>query len=270
MTSITVTVPGTGYTTPPTVTIGGTGGATATASVRRESTPAGGVSNVIITTPGSGYTAPTVTFSAPSNPQGITATGTVQMTGGAITGVTITNPGGGYTAPPTATINDPTGLGAMTSTTVNSFFPTFVDNYYSNQGVGASFDNYTGLQGVGPAGSSNSLSTVVDVELHPEDLYGKLGLGLTGTALAGAEEFDTPQSALPGGLSTVVGSHSYPVGWYAQASIQNPNSPANQLNGLYWSPLLYPSTTASLIRSSGTSTSSFYAQQQQSTARART
>jgi hypothetical protein len=67
-----------------------------------------GVASVLINNPGTGYTAPTLTFSAPQNAGGTTATGTATLTGGVITAVTITNPGSGYTLAPTVTINDPT------------------------------------------------------------------------------------------------------------------------------------------------------------------
>jgi len=69
---------------------------------------ADGVASVTITNPGTGYTtAPTVTFSAPQNAGGTTATGTATITGGVVTFVTITNPGSGYTAAPTVTFAPP-------------------------------------------------------------------------------------------------------------------------------------------------------------------
>jgi hypothetical protein len=67
-----------------------------------------GVASVTITNPGVGYvTPPTVTFSAPQNAGGTTATGTATITGGVVTSVTITNPGSGYTAAPTVTFSPP-------------------------------------------------------------------------------------------------------------------------------------------------------------------
>lgn len=80
------------------------------------------VVEVTILTGGSNYTTPVVTFSAPTS--GITATGTVQMTGGVVTGVTITNRGSGYTTAPTVTIADSgggTGAGATASCLLNAF-----------------------------------------------------------------------------------------------------------------------------------------------------
>lgn len=77
----------------------------------------GQVINVQVTAGGTGYVnGAAATFSAPPA-GGITATGTINVTGGAITGVTITNRGAGYiTAPtvtaPTGTATAPGGTGA--------------------------------------------------------------------------------------------------------------------------------------------------------------
>jgi hypothetical protein len=92
---------------------------------------------------------------------------------------------------------------------------TFVDNYYSATGFGAPFNGYAGL------------GTVVDVLLEPAALY-------------------NPSGGLAGDLGALFQSHDYPPAWYAQASLQNPSAASNLLNGLYWSPLINPSTTASL------------------------
>lgn len=62
-----------------------------------------GVDSVTIGSGGTGYTGtPTVTFSAPPA-GGVTATGTVTVSGGVITGVVITNAGSGYVTAPTVT-----------------------------------------------------------------------------------------------------------------------------------------------------------------------
>jgi hypothetical protein len=85
------------------------------------------VNSVTINNAGSGYTsAPTVTFSAPSEPGGITATGTATVAGGVVTGVTITNRGSGYVTAPTITFSGGGGSGAsaaatLTPETDNSF-----------------------------------------------------------------------------------------------------------------------------------------------------
>lgn len=93
------------------------------------------VATVTIITGGTNYTSgDTVTFSAP--PSGVTATGTVQITGGVITDITITNPGSGYVTAPSITINTSTGAGFSGNALLN-FFPTgglvpgavFLDSY---------------------------------------------------------------------------------------------------------------------------------------------
>jgi hypothetical protein len=59
---------------------------------------------------GTGYTSATVTFSAPSITNGITATGTANIVGDAVDSITITQQGAGYITPPTVTISgDGTG-----------------------------------------------------------------------------------------------------------------------------------------------------------------
>ncbi|MFT7337631.1 MAG: hypothetical protein ACI92B_000953 [Marinobacter maritimus] len=81
------------------------------------------VEKVSVTDGGTGYTSPTVTFSAPSDPNGVTATGVVTVAGGVITGVVVTDAGSGYTAPPTVTISG-TGTGATATATLSD--ATFV------------------------------------------------------------------------------------------------------------------------------------------------
>jgi hypothetical protein len=92
---------------------------------------------------------------------------------------------------------------------------TFVDSYYSATGFGAPLNGYAGL------------GSVVDVLLEPAALY-------------------NPSGSLVGDLGALFQSHDYPPAWYAQASLQNPSAASNLLNGLYWSPLINPSTTTGL------------------------
>lgn len=114
---------------------------------------------------------------------------------------------------------------------------TFVENYYSTTGFGASVGGYADLGGV------------VDVKLHPSHLY-------------------NPRGSFPGDLAAAMSSHEYPPVWYAQASLQNPGGPSTTLNGLYWSPLLDPARTASLAASheqfpqSGTTTTGAFVRRQ--------
>lgn len=60
-----------------------------------------------LTNGGSGYGVVNVTFSAPTAPGSVTATGIVTVTNGKVTGVTITNQGFGYVSIPTVTFDMP-------------------------------------------------------------------------------------------------------------------------------------------------------------------
>jgi FtsP/CotA-like multicopper oxidase with cupredoxin domain len=151
---VTVTVPGSGYTSAPTVSITAPGvtlsdPAVATASISTGSisgmtvdmagygftapivtitggspttaavaVASGGVDDIVtIDNPGSGYTQnATVKFGLPDRPGGIQATGSlvVSVPDGLVTGIVVTNPGSGYSTAPTVTITDLTS-GAPTS-----------------------------------------------------------------------------------------------------------------------------------------------------------
>ena len=96
--------PGSGYIGIPTVTVPGTG--IATAGI----TTLGSVGIVTITTGGSGYTTtPNVSIStAPSG--GTDATGEAVMVGGTISAIRISNAGSGYTSAPTITVGAATTI----------------------------------------------------------------------------------------------------------------------------------------------------------------
>jgi hypothetical protein len=134
--AVTVTNPGSGYTSQPAVTFS-SGSATATASLT--------VRSINLTSGGSGYTsAPAVAFS----PAGASATATVS--GGAVTAVTV-NSGGTYTAVPTvaftggnsafaiaasSTCTSTLAVGASCQVNV-TFAPTAVQAYSSGVNVTA-------------------------------------------------------------------------------------------------------------------------------------
>ena len=105
--SITVTDGGSGYTSPPTVMISGSGDAAATATVNLHKV------KIDITNAGADYvSAPTVSI-APPPAGGVQATATATVTGGEITAVTITNAGSGYTSAPAVTLDGGGGSGAI-------------------------------------------------------------------------------------------------------------------------------------------------------------
>jgi hypothetical protein len=80
----------------------------------------GGVDNLTLTDPGSGYTTqPIVEFSLPDLPFGTPATGTATMdANGVVTSVDVVSPGSGYTSAPTVTILDGNQVVATAATVV--------------------------------------------------------------------------------------------------------------------------------------------------------
>ncbi|PWB51165.1 MAG: hypothetical protein C3F13_14850 [Anaerolineales bacterium] len=70
----------------------------------------GGVDQITLTTPGSGYTFPTVDFDLPDDPNGVQAKAhaTYDTITGAVTGIIVDNPGSGYSVAPKVVIRDGT------------------------------------------------------------------------------------------------------------------------------------------------------------------
>ncbi|HWR66422.1 MAG TPA: multicopper oxidase domain-containing protein [Bellilinea sp.] len=103
VTAITVDVAGGGYTAPVATISGGGATTDATAIVY------GGVDAVAVTDPGLGYTFPTVEFGLPDGPGGLQATGHADMdANGSITAVTVDSAGSGYSVAPVVTIHNGT------------------------------------------------------------------------------------------------------------------------------------------------------------------
>jgi FtsP/CotA-like multicopper oxidase with cupredoxin domain len=122
--SIGVTSGGSGYTSPPAVTISGGSGSGATAVA----TVSGSLSGAAITSGGSGFTsAPTVTIIGDG--AGATATAVI---GGGISQIYPTNGGSGYTAPPAVTITSSNGPG--TGATAVATIEGYVDGITVNNG----------------------------------------------------------------------------------------------------------------------------------------
>ena len=104
-----ITATGSGYTTPPTVTVSApnqSNGVQATI-VASISNAASTITNISITSGGTGYTSfPTVTIAAPTSPYGVQAQAVVTgITGGVVSSIQITNPGYGYTTAPSVTFS---------------------------------------------------------------------------------------------------------------------------------------------------------------------
>lgn len=144
--SITVTNPGSGYVTPPTISLSSTGGgsgATFTVSLVAIKT----ITGFNITNGGSGYTnTPTITLSGTGSGSGANF-GVTKGTTNVISAITVTNGGSGYTSPPTlqlsgtgtgtgvAYTNPPatnqTSVPAVNRTWDGSDSPTTASNYFN-------------------------------------------------------------------------------------------------------------------------------------------
>ena len=81
----------------------------------------GSVGSVTINNGGSNYVSPIVTFSAPSEPGGVTATGEAVVLANTIAEIVLTEAGYGYTSAPTVTITDSGGNGAGANVTCTVF-----------------------------------------------------------------------------------------------------------------------------------------------------
>lgn len=120
---IAISNPGSGYTTPPQVTISApneTGGTQATATCTI-TTGSGTVDAIIVTNGGSGFTTvPQVTIGAPNLANGIQATASAAIAGGAVIYITVTNPGAGYTSNPSVSITGGGGSSATANAVVST------------------------------------------------------------------------------------------------------------------------------------------------------
>lgn len=100
-----VALPGSGYTTPPTVTFTG-GGGTGAAAVAKLN----GVTGITVTAAGTGYTTPpTVTITRGG---GTGAKAVASISGGGVTAITVVDGGSGYSTNPTVSISGGGGTGA--------------------------------------------------------------------------------------------------------------------------------------------------------------
>jgi hypothetical protein len=149
---------GSGYTSPPTVTIappgGGSGGSGATLTV----TANGAVSSVLMTDFGSGYTSTpsiTLTGGSPTMPALLRAS---VNDAGQVDGVSVINPGSGYTSTPTLAFSGGGGSGATAVVSVN-YRVTAVT--VTAQGSGYSDDARARFSGDG-SGAAADVSVTAD------------------------------------------------------------------------------------------------------------
>lgn len=180
--TVAMSVNGSGYTSAPTVTFSApsmTGGTTATGTARLSG---GTVTNVAVSAPGNGYTTATIIFSAPQVAGGTTATGTVVLSGGGVDSITIVNAGSGYTSAPTATISGD-GTGAIVGTiTISASSITGVT--ITNAGTGyetAPTVTFTGGGGSNAAATATITTAGVKIKNYEDyTLNWAAGEGVTG------------------------------------------------------------------------------------------
>ena len=185
VTGVTVDAPAPGYVGYTTPTVAFTGGG---ASVQAVGSATGGVFDVTVTNGGTLYTAPIIDFDLPDDPNGVQATGSVQIDGsGVVTGVTIVNPGSGYWTAPGATIYDVnrfqpgTGTGATVTSTlvINGVnLTTFGTGYTGAPSV--AFGDTTGLGSGATATASTDFGAITAIAL---------GAGGSGYITAGIKKF---------------------------------------------------------------------------------
>lgn len=161
---VTVSNSGSGYTTDPTLTLGGVGsGSGAAFSVGLSY----GISGISITNSGSGYTsAPTVTLNSTGGGAGATFT-VVTGTTNVISGVTITMAGSGYVSTPTLTLgNTGTGIGATFTVNTNLVaLVTPVNRKWTGENTPTALENYFSPGYTPDAGSP--LATGASIVAYP-------------------------------------------------------------------------------------------------------
>ena len=121
--SVGITNPGSGYTSPPVVTVSAPNEAngvqaTVLASI---SNNAGTVQSITVTNSGTGYTrGVTVVIDPPKSPFGVQATAAAVLSANTVVAVTITNPGLGYNTAPGVSFTANTGSGATATAVLGS------------------------------------------------------------------------------------------------------------------------------------------------------
>ena len=114
ITGVTITDPGTGYTTPPTVTFDSGSGAVVTPTVGD-----GQVTFIKVLSGGSGYVSPPTVVFANAGSGGSGAVATAQISGGSVVGFTISNGGIGYQTAPTISFTGGGGSGAEAQASIS-------------------------------------------------------------------------------------------------------------------------------------------------------
>ena len=183
--TLALTNPGTGYTSPPTVTIGppGAGGVQATGTVTGTSLLNGQVTSITVNTPGVGYSsAPTVTITGDGT--GATASAVVALPGAPVTSLSLTPGNQCYSSPPPVSIIGGGGSGATATATLSTTQSCVVSwsitgSCSSSQGHNATVTGI-GLTGGGGSGFSGSITVGSNGKVIVSSSMQNGGSGYTG------------------------------------------------------------------------------------------
>ena len=248
VTGITIVDPGSGYTTQPTVTIGGSGnGATAEASITVTSavtavnvtavgggyasprvtfsggggttqatgTPYGGVDAINVDLPGDGYTFPTVDIDAPDDPNGTQATAYVEMGGaGDIARVIVDNPGSGYANAPGVVIRDGTIYDPVTHVGVEAIVTATIDvQYVLLDTIGAGYTSAPAVDFIDLTGGGGGATATALVEAGAVNSIKVLTAGSGYVTPGGVRKFvdDLPglcDPAVPGNCEAAIAANN--------------------------------------------------------------
>ena len=201
LTSISLTAPGTGYTSAPLVNITG-GGATTNATA--SATIAGStVNSITVVTRGSGYTtAPTVVIGAPVGVGGVTARATAVLTR-IVNTITVTNGGNNYTSPPTVRFTGGGGSGATATATISGGRVTAVTVTWGGSGYStAPTISFSGGGGNG-ARATASMTNAVNSVLLTNGGSGYNAAPLISFTGGGGTGASATATYLPGYVSTL-------------------------------------------------------------------
>ena len=229
ITAVTLTNSGAGYKSP-TVTISG-GGATQDATA----TAFGGVDSITLQNAGTGYQLPTVDFDMPDDPNGVKAEAeAVKDANGAITAINIINPGSGYMTAPNVIIRDGTLIDPIANAGAGASAVATIDVsavVLDTFGAGYTSPPSVSINDAVGNGAGATATATVD-----NGLIGAINVTAPGTGYVtgqGIKKFQDPlpmlcNPAVPGSCSNAPGAKFLPVGVPEEKIYNDPdNKPIN-------------------------------------------